>query len=250
MRTITHGKSAPSFAVMGRANARDHTAGEAILGSNEDRRGRARHQRRQPAHRGRGDLTGLEDAMNHYDVRRENTPSGSAWPSPNASTGHDHARRRALRPAAPASSTTNPAAPSSRAGPPSPPTANCLPRPFSCPQTFDEKDVPGRGTSASTRRPAQSQPARSRPSQGAQPRLARRGFGTPTASSSKNRGHQDPRCLNHLPKANIAAAVDGEEEHLIFGDFTNTLGLRNGSPTPSPRSSFKDLTVQQSGPRL
>lgn len=30
MRTITHGKSA-SFAVMGRANARYHTAGEAIL---------------------------------------------------------------------------------------------------------------------------------------------------------------------------------------------------------------------------
>ena len=69
MRTITHGKSA-SFAVMGRANARYHTAGEAILGSNKI----AANERTINVDNlliADVAIYDLEDAMNHYDVRRE-----------------------------------------------------------------------------------------------------------------------------------------------------------------------------------
>ena len=69
MRTITHGKSA-SFAVMGRATARYHVPGEAILGSNKI----AANERVINV----DDLLiadvaiyDLDDAKNHYDVRRE-----------------------------------------------------------------------------------------------------------------------------------------------------------------------------------
>ena len=50
---------------------------------------------------------------------------------------------------------------------------------------------------------------------------------------------------NHLPKANITAAVDGEK-NTYFGDFTNTLGLCMQSNAIAT-VKLKDLTVQQSG---
>lgn len=147
-----------------------------------------------------------------------------------------------MRPAAPASSTTNPEAPSSRAGATLATDGEKLAEAvFACSQTFDEKDVPEQERCL-VLRPAQfyllNQTSKV---------LNRDWMGAGSYSDGKLDKIAGIKILmsNHLPKTNITAAINGEK-NIYYGDFTKTLGLCMQSNAIAT-VKLKDLTVQQSG---
>ena len=238
VRTITNGKSA-SFAVMGRATARYHQPGEAILGSNKI-----------PANERTINvdklliadvaIDDLEDAMNHYDVRREYSKQlGVAL-----AKRFDETTMRVAVLAARSSGIIADEQGGSviKGGATLATDGEVLAESvFTCSQTFDEKDVP-EDTRCLILRPAQyyllNQTTKV---------LNRDWLGAGSYSDGKLDKVAGIKILmsNHLPKTNVTAAVDGEN-NTYFGDFTATLGLcmqANAIGTVK----LKDLTVQQSG---
>ena len=238
MRTITHGKSA-SFAVMGRANARYHTAGEAILGSNKI----AANERTINVDNlliADVAIYDLEDAMNHYDVRREYSKQlGVAL-----AKRFDETTMRVAVLAARSSGIIDdePGGSVIKGGATLATDGELLAEAvFSCSQTFDEKDVPEQERCLILR-PAQfyllNQTTKV---------LNRDWLGAGSYSDGKLDKIAGIKILmsNHLPNKNIASAVDGEK-NTYYGDFTNTLGLCMQSNAIAT-VKLKDLTVQHSG---
>ncbi|MFR4120169.1 MAG: hypothetical protein ACLT2T_15940, partial [Bilophila wadsworthia] len=200
------------FAVMGRANARYHRwrghPGSSKIAAN---------RRINVDNLLIADVAiyDLEDAMNHYDVRRECSKQlGVA--SPNAST---RRQRVAVRGRSSGIIDDEPGGSVIKGGRPSPPTANCY-RAVSPAPRPSTKDVPEQERCLILR-PAQfyllNQTTKV---------LNRDWLGAGSYSDGKLDKIAGIKILmsNHLPNKNIASAVDGEK-NTYFGDFTNTLDL-------------------------
>ena len=238
MRTITHGKSA-SFAVMGRANARYPVAGEAILGSNKI----AANERVINV----DDLLiadvaiyDLDDAKNHYDVRREYSKQlgvalAKRFDETTMRVAVLAARSSGIIDDEPGGSVIKGGATLATDG------EQLAEAVFTCSQTFDEKDVPEQERCL-VLRPAQyyllNQTTKV---------LNRDWLGAGSYSDGKLDKIAGIKILmsNHLPKTNIEAAVTGEK-NTYYGDFTKTLGLCMQSNAIAT-VKLRDLVVQQSG---
>lgn len=237
MRTIDHGKSA-AFPVMGKASARYHVTGTAILGSNKI----AANERTINI----DDLLiadvaidDLEDAKNHYDVRQEySLQLGRAL----AKTFDEKTMRVALLAARSAGIIDDE------------PGGTVLKNVafatdgekladgiFKCAQVWDEKDIVDWDRTIIVK-PAQyyllAQTTK----------ILNRDWGGAGVYSEgkvlKVAGVQIIKS-NHIPSANITAATSGEK-NTYFGDFTNTVALALQKEAIGT-VKLRDLSVQQSG---
>lgn len=238
MRTITNGKSA-AFPVMGKANARYHMKGTAILGSNQI----ATSERVIAI----DDLLiadvaiyDLEDAMNHYDVRQEYSKQ----------LGYALARefdQKTMRVACLAARTApiiddEPGGSVIKGGPTLATDGEVLAEAlFSCAQIWDEKDVLD-WERAVVVRPAQyymlAQTTKV---------LNRDWGGAGVYADGKVLKVAGVQILksNNVPSTKIDAVIPGEKNDYL-GDFTDTVAIalqREAIGTVK----LKDLTVQQSG---
>lgn len=238
MRTIDHGKSA-SFAVLGKATARYHVPGTAILGSNQI----AANERTINI----DDLLiadvaiyDLEDAKNHYDVRQEYSKQ-LGWA---LAREFDKKTMRVAVLAARSSGIIDdePGGSVIKGGPTVATDGEVLADAmFSCAQIWDEKDVLEWERSFIVR-PAQyyllAQTTKV---------LNRDWGGTGVYADGtvlKVAGLQLIKS-NNLPSTNITTATQGEKNTYI-GDFSNTVALALQKEAIGT-VKLKDLTVERSG---
>lgn len=238
IRTIDHGKSA-SFAVLGKAAARYHTPGTAILGSNQI----AANERVINI----DDLLiadvaiyDLEDAKNHYDVRQEYSKQ-LGWA---LAREFDKKTMRVAVLAARSSGiiADEPGGSVIKGGPTVATDGEVLADAmFSCAQTWDEKDVLEWERSFIVR-PAQyyllAQTTKI---------LNRDWGGSGVYADGKVLKVAGLEIIksNNLPSTNITTAEAGEK-NTYTGDFTNTVALALQKEAIGT-VKLKDLTVEKSG---
>ncbi|WP_298996891.1 phage capsid protein [uncultured Desulfovibrio sp.] len=238
MRTIDHGKSA-SFAVLGKATARYHVPGTAILGSNQI----AANERTINI----DDLLiadvaiyDLEDAKNHYDVRQEYSKQ-LGWA---LAREFDKKTMRVAVLAARGAGIIDdePGGAVIKGGPTVATDGEVLADSmFACAQTWDEKDVLEWERSFIVR-PAQyyllAQTTK----------VLNRDWGGEGVYADgtvlKVSGLQIIKS-NNLPNTNITTATTGEKNNYI-GDFSNTVALALQKEAIGT-VKLKDLTVEKSG---
>ena len=238
IRTIPHGKSA-AFPVLGKAAARYHVPGSAILGSNQI----AANERTINI----DDLLiadvalyDLEDAKNHYDVRGEYSKQvgralAKAFDEKTMRVAVLAARSNGIIADEPGGSVMKGGAALATDGEK---LAEAI---FACAQTWDEKDIT-EDDRAVIFRPAQyyllNQTTKV---------LNREWLGAGSYADGKLDKVAGIKILmsNHLPKTNITTVTPGEK-NAYTGDFTDTIGLalqRYAVGTVK----LRDLAVQQSG---
>ncbi len=238
IRTIDHGKSA-SFAVLGKASARYHTAGTAITGSNQI----AANERviniddlliADVA------LYDLEDAKNHYDVRQEYSKQigqalALAFDEKTMRVGVLAARSSGIIADDPDGAVIKGGDTIATDGEK---LAEAI---FSCAQIWDEKDIVDWDRSVIVR-PAQYY------LMAQTTKLLNRDWGGSgiyqDGTILKVAGVQILKS-NNLPKTNITTAVTGEK-NTYYGDFTNTVALALQKEAIGT-VKLRDLTVQKSG---
>lgn len=238
MRTIDHGKSA-SFAILGKASARYHTPGTAILGNNTI----ATSERIINI----DDLLiadvaiyDLDDAKNHYDVRQEYSKQlGQAL-----AVEFDKKTMRVGVLAARASGliTDEPGGSVIKAGSTVETDGDVLASAiFSAAQIFDEKDV------VEWERNVIVRPAQYYLMAQTTKILNKDWNGAGSYSDGKVMKVAGITILksNHLPSTNIASATTGEK-NTYYGNFTNTVALVLQKEAIGT-VKLKDLTVQKSG---
>lgn len=237
MRTIDHGKSA-SFHVLGKANARYHVTGSAILGSNKIA-GNERTINIDDLLIADVALDDLEDAKNHYDVRQDySLELGRAL----AKAFDEKTMRVALLAArSPGIIADEPGGTVLKNAAFATDGEKLAEGIFSCAQVWDEKDIVDWDRTVIVK-PAQyyllAQTTK----------ILNRDWGGAGVYSEgkvlKVAGVQIIKS-NHLPTTNITTVTPGEKNSYI-GDFTNTVALALQKEAIGT-VKLRDLSVQQSG---
>lgn len=238
MRTIDHGKTA-SFAVLGKASARYHTAGTAILGNNTIA-GNERVINIDDLLIADVALADIDDAKNHYDVRQEYSKQlgqalARAFDQKTMRVGVLAARSTGIIDDEPSGAVIQGGATVATDGET---LAEAI---FSCAQIWDEKDVLEWERSVIVR-PAQYY------LMAQTTKLLNRDWGGAGVYADgkvlKVSGVQILKS-NNVPSTNITAATTGEN-NTYYGDFSKTVALalqREAIGTVK----LRDLAVQQSG---